>query len=369
MHMNNSAGKDYAGTVKKLENGKVVWTGQVNLLADRLLDPVKNKKPTVYFVDSMSDLFHESIPFDFIRKVWAVMALCPQHTFQVLTKRPDRMLEFGKSNAFEDVEREAESLVLNNPELFYEMQKFKDQQGSIKLPSDKLLPHLQKAGWYSNTTLVECGTEESGDYEKEHEFIYEGELPLPNVWLGTSVENQHAADERIPFLMRCSAAVRFLSCEPLIGPVDISNFVAHVAAKPVENQSSPPSLSGEGGREGEAWVICGGESGPGARPMHPSWARGLRDQCMAAGIPFFFKQWGEYLHIPDFGLDNDERAVIVCNNGDISNLKDEIDEGSNTRWLDMDPQIMIKIGKHRTGRILDGVFHEAMPVKKVEEPV
>ena len=103
-------------------------------------------------------------------------------------------------------------------------------------------------------------------------------VPDPNVWLGVSVENQEAADERIPDLLAIPAAVRFLSCEPLLGPIDLGRWLKPGGA--------------EGGR---SWVIAGGESGPGARPMHPDWARGLRDQCTSAGVPFFFKQWGEWL--------------------------------------------------------------------------
>lgn len=104
--------------------------------------------------------------------------------------------------------------------------------------------------------------------------------PLPNVWLGTTVENQQAADERIPWLLRCPAAVRFLSMEPLLRPVD-------------------PFLScGLAGEEINVldWVIVGGEAGPGARPMHPDWVRSIRDQCQAAGVPLFLKSWGR--HIP-----------------------------------------------------------------------
>lgn len=101
-------------------------------------------------------------------------------------------------------------------------------------------------------------------------------LALPNVWLGTSVEDQRAADDRVPWLMRTQAAVRFLSIEPLLGPVDLSGW-----------ERSPGAV------RGIDWVIVGGESGPGSRPMDPAWARGVRDWCVAHGVPFLFKQWGE----------------------------------------------------------------------------
>jgi protein gp37 len=121
----------------------------------------------------------------------------------------------------------------------------------------------------------------------------------PNVWLGTSVENQAAADERIPLLLRTPAAVRFLSCEPLLGPVDLSNWWGLFPADTDDDGTTHwgQDTQGYGGR-GIHWVIVGGESGPGARPMHPAWARSLRDQCRAAGVAFFFKQWGAYLPYP-----------------------------------------------------------------------
>jgi protein gp37 len=180
---------------------------------ERLDMPLKWKKPSMVFVNSMSDLFHEDVPFEFIDMCFIVMAEATDHTFQILTKRPERLLEYAQDSICEDL-------------------------------------------W-----------------------------PLKNVWLGVSVEDQKTADERIPLLIQVPAAVRFLSCEPLLAPIDIltPNLLWH-------------RLSGGGyKRQTIDWVICGGESGPGSRPMHPDWARSLRDQCEAAGVPFFFKQWGEYL--------------------------------------------------------------------------
>lgn len=126
----------------------------------------------------------------------------------------------------------------------------------------------------------------------------------PNVWLGTTVENQGEADRRIPHLLAVPAAVRFLSCEPLLGPVDLYNgdpdprLGGHKATHTFLGEWWEPGDNLRGpARRGVDWVICGGESGPKARPMHPDWARSLRDQCQAAGVPFFFKQWGEWLPI------------------------------------------------------------------------
>jgi protein gp37 len=206
----------YAGLVRQLADGKLVWTGKINVIEERLTLPLRWKRPRKIFVNSQSDLFHEDVPFDVIDRAFAVMALCPQHTFQILTKRPERMREYFN--------------------------------------------------WGAPNRAI-----------------------LPNVWLGTSVENQKAADERIPDLLATPAAVRFLSCEPLLGPVDVAKWLV-------------PDECGCGGYDPAFkncidWVIAGGESGPKARPMHPDWARSLCDQCVAADVPFFFKQWGDIREI------------------------------------------------------------------------
>ncbi len=164
-----------------------------------------------------------------------------------------------------------------------------------------------------------------------------------NVWIGATVENQARADERIPQLLNIPATVRFLSCEPLLGPVDLGWPIAGAPAhfwkggKPTENDRIH-------------WVICGGESGPGARPMHPDWARSLRDQCSAAGVPFFFKQWGEWLYPPDIGLSFDdfpkaERGQVWTSTGPTSR-----------KGYDL-----VRVGKKKAGRELDGRTHDEFP--------
>lgn len=179
---------------------------------DRLEIPLKRKKPTMYFVNSMSDLFHSDVPDSFIEAVWTSMARARQHTFQILTKRPGRMM-----NLLCTWERDGR-------------------------------------GWREGCKI------------------------LPNVWLGVSCEDQKTADSRIPLLLDTPAAVRFLSLEPLLGPVDLNGLLF--------SNGSPYSII--------HWVIVGGKSGPNARPMKIEWARELRDQCQAVNVPFFFKQWGEY---------------------------------------------------------------------------
>lgn len=216
----------------------------VQLHPERLAIPLHWKRPRQIFVNSLSDLFHESIPFEFVDRVFAVMALCPQHAFQILTKRPERMYEYlsrdrawdGPVNASFDMER----------------------AGIIK-------PFVRdgSGAWW----------------------------PLKNVWLGVTCENQHFADERIPLLLQTPAAVRFISAEPLLGPVDLARYLPN---GPFDFKCPLNTLTGDnpGGDEvpGLDWVICGGESGPKARPMDLAWARETRDQCRAAGVPFFMKQ-------------------------------------------------------------------------------
>lgn len=199
---------------------------------DRLEMPIRWTKPRRIFVNSMSDLFHEQVTSLFIDRVFAAMSLSPQHTFQILTKRPERMAEYmthplTKSNVL----GEADTL-----------------RGGMQLAMD--------------------------------------EWPLPNVWLGTSVEDQRAADERIPHLLRTPAAVRFLSCEPLLGPVELSNLSGWDDTVEALKWLGKPIL----GPDGISWVIVGGESGPNFRPMDIQWVRSIYIQCKDAGVAFFGKQ-------------------------------------------------------------------------------
>jgi protein gp37 len=238
------------------------------------------------FVQNQSDLFAEWVTDEMLDQAFAVMALCPQHIFQVLTKRPERMRAF----IFSARNRLGEIIFVNA------------LRGIGGLDPEKWR-HSSERPW-----------------------------PLPNVWLGVSVENQVAADKRIPLLLQTPAAKRFLSCEPLLGPInlDLAMFLPCQTISGVEIGNWPD------------WLIVGGESGPGARPMHPDWARSLRDQCAAAGIPFFFKQWGEWLPL----VSADE-----ADNFDPRILMRESDAGF--RWM--------HIGKKASGALLDGVEHKAFP--------
>jgi protein gp37 len=201
------------------------FDGTVRFVPEALGDPLTWRTPRRVFVNSMSDLFHEGMPFPYIDQVWDVMRRCPQHTFQVLTKRPERMAAY-----FADVDRTARA--------------------------------------------------EHGDGIRY--------IPLPNVWLGTSVEDQQRADERIPHLLRCPAAVRFLSCEPLLGPVNLKPWLWQ---RVVETYHGDPD-GVEIRRRELHWAISGGESGPGARPCNVEWVRSIVGQCKAAGVACFVKQLG-----------------------------------------------------------------------------
>lgn len=353
-HIGHSKVK-YAGTVEKTAGGQLNWTGKVNTSEADLLKPLQWKKPAMIFVNSESDLFHESIPFEFIDKVFAAMALCPQHTFQVLTKRPARMVEYFKSRNEDMVEirQAAEIMICVDPHLFHVTEKLKGearkQIGPIYITST-ILPHLKETGWYWDVTYT--------DFGKEGKLEYEGEWPLNNVWLGVSVEDQKAADERIPLLLQVPAAVRFLSCEPLLGPVDLKNIQGPVNQYQV---LEPITGCGDSNRPAIDWCIVGGESGKDARPMHPDWVRSLRNQCTKAGTAFFFKQWGMYVDVnnilpvpmEDFARNlKNGKWVGVNNKGAIV----EHVNGPNKAIL------MAKVGKKTSGRLLDGREWNEFPV-------
>jgi protein gp37 len=210
----------------------------VQLMPGRLSDPLGWRKPARVFVNSVSDLFHDDVPDEFIARVFAVMALAWQHTFQVLTKRPARMREWVRGVTLDSLASVG-------------MREALAKYGPVLSGRDD--------AWIAR----------NGDAVREQFTTW----PLPNVWLGVSVENQRWADERIPLLMQTPAAKRFLSCEPLLGPVDLRWHLSSVW----------PGID---------WVIVGGESGNGAREMRPEWAQAIRDECTAHDVAFFFKQWG-----------------------------------------------------------------------------
>lgn len=271
----------YLGTTKAVK-GHNVWTGKLMLAPEHILTaPLGWKKPRRIFVNSMGDLFHENTPDEWIDRIFAVMALCPQHQFQVLTKRAERMREY-----FTGVEG---------------TQWTHDYLSTTWHRRDGVRDAIHEIA-----KISDC-YERLGAIKK---------LPLPNLWLGVSVEDQERADERIPHLLATPAAVRWISAEPLLGPVDLTRihlWVKDGASGQMVDISNPfdafkgktwtTLTSGEhAGKRffsgansdygGLDWVVVGGESGPNARPFDLAWARSIVAQCQAAGIPCFVKQMG-----------------------------------------------------------------------------
>jgi protein gp37 len=214
-----------------------VWNGKLRFNEGWLDQPLRWREPRMIFVCAHGDLFHEAAPDEWIDRVFAVMAMSTQHTFQVLTKRPERMQEYLEAGP---IRREA-----------------------IIGQMHMLGAHFAAIPW-----------------------------PLPNVWLGVSVERQQEADERVPILLGTPAVVRWISAEPLLGPVDLTTIDVSGDREIAPLGWNHLGRLAEGEPEGPRldWVVVGGESGKDARPMHPDWARSLRDQCSAAGVPFFMKQ-------------------------------------------------------------------------------
>lgn len=280
------------------------WNGKINFIEKHLLDPLGWRNPQRVFVNSMSDLFHENVSDAWRDKIFAVMALRPQHTFQVLTKRPERMLAYlGGERAIQQV-----------------------REAMIGMQVSRI--HLARTG--------EPVSEWSG-------------LPFPNVHLGVSTENQATADARIPLLLQTPAAKRFISAEPLLDELSIKRWIWpmhwHWDSKyrtPEEAKASGAyaELKPQGLVSAHStfldWVIVGGESGHEARPMHPQWARNMRDECVVAGVPFFFKQWGEWVSVSEVA-------------------------GKGKHYTFSDGATVRKVGKKNAGALLDGKMWREFP--------
>ena len=246
------------------------WNGTVIMRQDQLDLPLKTKKPTVWFVAERSDLFHPAVTDEYLDRIFAVMAMSPQHTFMVLTKRPERMRDYF-------------------------------------------------SGWVGGSREVKTS---------RPNIMGELRLPFPNLWIGVTAENQEQADKRIPFLLETPAAHRFVSIEPMLGSVKLEDFDEELGAPYIGRDylritHDPVQQVDVRGRID--WIICGGESGRKARPVHPDWVRAIRDQCAEAGVPFFFKQWGEY------------------------------------RPAESISETMVRSGKTAAGRLLDGKEHLEFP--------
>ncbi len=285
-------GQAYEGLAYRNSSG-AHWTGKVRLVEEHLKDPLRWKRPRRIFVNSMSDLFHESIADEWIERIFQVMYDAKHHVFQVLTKRPERMLDWISRSAF-----------LTN-------------------------------------------------------------APLINVWLGVSVEDQGTANERIPLLLETPAALRWLSAEPLLGPIDLTRLkwrghtswdaLSGISYDETGDHLSTPFLD---------WIVVGGESGSNARPMHPDWVRSLRNQCIEGrgfkdepGLPwFFFKQWGEW---SPRATANFTPMTLVC---EATGQHWQLGEEPFTAEHQSCPAThfsMTRVGKKTAGHLLDGrEWHE-----------
>lgn len=285
-HRFSQLGGPFEGLTKKTNSG-VKWTGEIRLMPEMLTIPLKWKSPRTCFVNSMTDLFHPDVPFDFIDNVFAVMDCCPQHTFIILTKRAERMYDY-----------------------FQEKREWR--VGQLKYA-------------YSEDRDLSC-------------------WPLKNVWMLVSAEDQKTYDDRVYHLMRIPAAVRGVSIEPQIGPINMfSRF--------------------ESNEYNNFWILNGGESGQHARPCHPEWLRKIRNQCKYAGIPYFLKQIGAWepidIHRLDQAMsrvgwfDEDQKFISAT---DWRSLPTTIGHIPSDKRLPM-----TMVGKNKAGNYLDGVQHLEFP--------
>lgn len=267
-HPDPKVSTPYAGTVEKRPDGNLAWTGVIRPLPERLDWPLHWKKARVIFVCNEADLFHHEVPFEFVDRAFAVMALCPHHRFLVLTKRPERMLRYFTHH-------------------------------------------------FTRSKCARIASEFSGRHDSEGGGdlrVSDGPFPLPNVWLGATVEDQPAADERRS-AMEALAEMgwhTWVSYEPALGPVDWRPWMLFLH-----------------------WAVGGGESGKRARGMDVAWPRLLRDCCEEFGIPWTFKQWGE--HLPEGQIAADGRKVGGLN-------------------------YFARIGRRKAGRLLDGRMYDARPM-------
>lgn len=281
-----------------------VWTGEVRLNEQWIDQPIRWSRQRMVFVCAHADLFNPGVPDHWIDTIFGVMWAClygrneqDGHVFQVLTKRAERMRDYFKTD--------------------------------------------RRESWAHAAVAYGGGIDPDALWDQIIDF----DGPHPRIWLGVSVEDQAAADERIPLLLDTPAAVRWISAEPLLGPVDLSSLTI------IEKDGNRPgvlmnALTGHLAGPDDMleakidWVVVGGESGPKARPMHPNWARSLRDQCAEAGVPFLFKQHGEYLNSFDASMLGNENTPLH-----------KFDDG----------KFVVRVGKKSAGRLLDGVMHDGYP--------
>lgn len=306
-------GDKWKGLVEK-KDGVLNWTGKIKCFDD-VLEKLR-KKPTIYFVDSKSDLFHKDVPFEYIDSVFAVGSLYPQHTLLVFTKRVDRMLKYFTEDVGMGFHRDT----------FIEGQAHK----------------------------ILC--EKMGVSDYEYHAVH---FPLPNVQFFLSISTQKEANEKIPIHLRIPG-FHGLSIEPMLERIDLFEYPAidNYQATAFSTYGAPdwykPLSRGIDG------VIVGGESGPGARPMHPDWPRNIRDQCVAAGVPFYFKQWGAYT--PDGPAQVTKNDVVFLKDGTLMDTKDVFRNGWQKYYdTPTDCVWMKRVSKKKAGCMLDGKIWKLLP--------
>ena len=308
----------YHGTVVKTKTG-YVWTGKIGIASDKVLtQPLHWKRPRKIFVNSTSDLFHPGVPDEVIDRVFAIMALCPLHIFQVLTKRPGRMLSY--------------------------------------LSDDDQMQEMAETAFELACTERNASVQNLYTPSREEDFPHFINWPLPNVLLGVSVEDQPRADERQEHMRNIAAAgwATFVSYEPALGPADWQEW------------------------DFIKWMISGGETGARSRPSHPDWHRATRDFCEANSIPYHFKQWGDWYPVNDdelpenFGKDCD-LFRSMCSNGFVGPLSlESIFLHRPRSWPQCFPNgkdgdancisaTLKRVGKKHAGRLLDGVEYNGFP--------
>lgn len=301
------------------KNGSI----QVYLDEKTLLAPLRWKTPRGIFVCSMTDVFGDWVLDEWLDKIFAVAALCPQHIFIFLTKRPKRMREYVNTYA-----RFARIL-----------------EARVSLPN---FDHALPKNW-----------------------------PLPNIWFGVTAEDQQRANERIPDLLGTPAAIRFVSCEPLLGAVDLRriNFQPNLWIDCID-RNWPERFAQFGAGRGLDLVITGGETGPGARPTHIDWERSIRNQCAAADVAYFRKQIGEWKAVcemsqeeidacyhpapesaPDATRRAKVRSIVMHRDGAVFDnpIASGAFEGGKGAMT------MFRVGRRRAGHLLDGKAHHEFP--------
>ncbi len=310
-HRFSGPGGAYEGLTKLRAKGGPVWTGDFREVPDMLDVPFRTRKPTTWFVNSMSDLFGEGVSNEFIASVFGVMAATPGHTYQVLTKRAERLPEWA-----EWIHEQGLELI--------------DAVGETPGP---------RTSADGSACIYLLGEHHDLGNRAAADAYNNAPWPLPNVWLGVSVEDRKHGLPRIEHLRRTPAAVHWLSIEPLL-----------------------EDLGDELDLAGIDWVVVGGESGNGARPMHPDWVRRIRDKCVASNTPFFFKQWGAWQPFYDRDLDDPDWRKVPTEEPNVQRI-------NLTGGLGFHGERVVylrRVGKKSAGRLLDGRTWDEMPARRAE---